>query len=74
MYFNYGNRVPKIKDLVDTYFKAVFGGNQVILPSSIKVYEVPDELVHDNGNDIRHGLMTKLTLTIQIAKHTIKRS
>lgn len=51
MYFNYGSQVRAQKPLQNVHFYAYFSPDQIILPSSIKVYELPDQYVAVRGND-----------------------
>ncbi|WP_155833186.1 YSIRK-type signal peptide-containing protein, partial [Lactobacillus hamsteri] len=57
IYFNYGNQLgnTNLKPLVDAVFRAYFDGDQTLIPSSIKVFEVPDGMAVDN-NGYRDGV------------------
>lgn len=57
IYFNYGNQKgnTNLKPLLDVVFNTYFDGDQVLIPSSIKVFEVPDGMAVDN-NGYRNGI------------------
>lgn len=58
-YFNYGkgNQItnPDLNPLMDTIMKITYNGNQTLIPSSIRVFQVPDGMiVHPDGK--RYGI------------------
>ncbi|MCI1303595.1 MAG: YSIRK-type signal peptide-containing protein, partial [Lactobacillus sp.] len=63
VYFNYGKggkhpnnpNNPNIKPLKDAIFKQIYSKNQYLLPSSIRVWQVPDDLVVNPEGD-RYGI------------------
>lgn len=62
IYFNYSKVLNKDwNELLDPNFQAKFGGAQKLLPTSIKVFEVPSDLLQ-NENGIRFGIGDKLPI------------
>ncbi len=56
IYFNYGNQLnnPPLS-LYDAIFKVAFSQDQTLIPSSIKVFEIPNRMAVDQ-NALRHGI------------------
>lgn len=56
IYFNYGNQLnnPPLS-LYDAIFKVAFSQDQTLIPSSIKVVEIPNGMAVDQ-NALRHGI------------------
>ncbi|GAA3629382.1 hypothetical protein GCM10022297_05190 [Lactobacillus hamsteri] len=55
IYFNYGKGgAPDLHPLMDAVFNISFGGNQKLLPSSIRVFQVPNDMILDSEG-YRHG-------------------
>lgn len=62
IYFNCSKVLNKDwNELLDPNFQAKFGGAQKLLPTSIKVFEVPSDLLQ-NENGIRFGIGDKLPI------------
>lgn len=67
IYFNYSKVLNKDwNELVDPNFQAKFGGSQKLLPTSIKAFEVPSDLLQTK-NGIRPGIGDKLPDTEKYA-------
>lgn len=56
IYFNYGSQqgATTLNPLMDAVFNTVFSGDQTMIPSSIKIYEVPSDMAVDDSGD-RHN-------------------
>lgn len=72
-YFNYGKggaANPDLNPLYDAIFHLTLNGDQTILPSSIKVYEVPDGMALDSNGD-RIGINDTNPATGETYYHSI---
>lgn len=54
IYFNYGQGI-KLNPLENAHFDALFHGDQTFLPGSIKVWQVPDNLIVNTDGE-RYGI------------------
>lgn len=56
IYFNYGNQLDNPpRSLYDAVFNVHFSDDQILIPSSIKVFEIPSGMAVDQ-NALRHGI------------------